>query len=88
MFFDGKGGPALEMLGWEMGQCVGYREEFADGNANAGAYVCHLTIATPQLTMQPGGPAAYVSLAAGDHGSLLQGLVNPLVAPPLIVLRN
>lgn len=68
VFFDGKGGPVLEMLAWEVGQCVGYQEEFVAGSVSAGAYVCHLTIAAPQLTMLPGGPVAYVSPAARDHG--------------------
>ena len=68
IFFDGKGGSALETLTWEAGECVGYQEVFASGDADAGAYVCHLTIAAPQLTMLPGGPAAYVSPAARDHG--------------------
>jgi hypothetical protein len=36
---------------------VGYREEFASGDASAGAYVCYLTIAAPQLRLLPGGPA-------------------------------
>lgn len=67
-FFDGKGGSALETLAWEAGECVGYQEVFASGDADAGAYVCHLTIAAPQLTMLPGGPAAYASPAAQDHG--------------------
>ena len=67
-FFDGKGGSALETLTWEAGECVGYQEVFASGDADAGAYGCHLTIAAPQLTMLPGGPAAYVSPAARDHG--------------------
>jgi hypothetical protein len=78
-FYNAKGGPVLETLAWEEGQCVGYQEEFASGDQNQGAYVCHLTIAAPKLTLRPGGPAAY---AAGEHGSPQQGLLNPL---PLVV---
>jgi hypothetical protein len=69
IFYDAKGGPALETLAWEDGQCVGYQEEFVSGNVAEGAYVCHLTIATPKLTMQPGGPLAYVAPTPGEHGS-------------------
>ncbi|HEX8326884.1 MAG TPA: type VI secretion system tube protein TssD [Hymenobacter sp.] len=83
VFFDGRGGPVLETLAWEAGECVGYREDFASGEADAGAYVCHLTIAAPQLSMRPGGPAAYVSPAPGEHGGPQQGLVDPFVVPLL-----
>ena len=58
VFLAAQGGSALETLGWETGQCVGYQEEFAAGDQEAGAYVCHLTIAAPTLTIQPGGPVA------------------------------
>jgi hypothetical protein len=80
--YDAKGGPVLETLAWEEGQCVGYQEEFSSGDQNQGAYVCHLTIAAPKLTLHPGGPAAYVADAAGEHGSSQRGLLNPL---PLVV---
>ncbi|MGI4735330.1 MAG: type VI secretion system tube protein TssD [Janthinobacterium lividum] len=69
LFFDGKSGPVLEALAWEAGECVGYQEVFVAGSLSAGAYVCHLTIAAAQLRMQPGGPAAYVSPAAREHGA-------------------
>ena len=45
--------------------------------------MCHLTIAAPKLTMAPGGPASYVSPAAGEHGSPQQALMNPFVVPLL-----
>lgn len=83
IFYDAKGGPALETLAWEDGQCVGYQEEFFSGSVTEGAYVCHLTIAAPKLTMQPGGPAAYVAPAPSEHGSPQQGLVDPFVVPLL-----
>jgi hypothetical protein len=54
------------------------REEFPSGDAEQGAYVCHLTIATPKLTMQPGGPASYVSPAAGEHGSAAASVATVL----------
>jgi hypothetical protein len=84
IFYDAKGGSVLETLAWEAGQCVGYQEEFSSGDQNQGAYVCHLTIAAPTLTLQPGGPAAYVAAAAGEHGGPQQGLLNslPLVVSP------
>lgn len=58
VFLAAQGGSAVETLGWEVGQCVGYQEEFAAGDQEAGAYVCHLTIAATKLTIQPGGPGA------------------------------
>ena len=45
--------------------------------------MCHLTIATSKLTMAPGGPASYVSPAAGEHGSPQQALMDPFVVPLL-----
>jgi hypothetical protein len=53
VFFDTQGGAARETLSWEAGECVGYREEFVAGSSE-GAYVCHLTITAPQLSMQAG----------------------------------
>jgi Hemolysin coregulated protein Hcp (TssD) len=89
IFRSAQGGAALETLSWEDGQCVGYQEEFLSGSVNEGAYVCHLTIATSKLTMAPGGPASYVSPAAGEHGSPQQALMNPflvpLLAPPPVI---
>lgn len=79
-----KAGQVLETLSWEAGQCVGYQKEFAQGSLDEGAYVCHLTITTPGLTVQPGGPAAYAAPAPGEHGSPQQALLNPtpLRIPP------
>jgi hypothetical protein len=82
IFYDAKGGPALETLFWEEGQCVGYQEEFFSGDQNQGAYVCHLTIAAPKLTLQPGGPAAYVGPPPGEHGTP-QALTDPFMIPLL-----
>lgn len=82
LFCSAQGGPVLETLAWEAGQCVGYQEEFASGDQSQGAYVCHLTIAAPALTVQPGGPAAYLTPAPGEHGTPPQALQHPL---PLVV---
>ena len=84
VFYDAKGGPALETLAWEEGQCVGYREEFLSGSVTDGAYVCHLTVAASKLTLQPGGPTAYVvNPAPREPGRLQQGFVDPFVVPLL-----
>jgi len=83
VFYNAPGGSALETLTWTEGHCVGYREQFEQGNLTLGAYVCHLTIAAPKLSLQPGSPMAYVSPAPGEHGSPPQALVNPLVVPLL-----
>lgn len=83
VFYDAKGGPALETLAWEDGQCVGYQEEFVSGSITAGAYVCRLTITTPKLTMQPGGPLAYVAPAPGEHGSPASAAATVLAATRL-----
>ena len=68
VFYDAKGGPALETLSWTEGHCVGYQEEFRSGNDEEGAYVCHLTIAASTLTWQPGGPGSYRAPTPGEHG--------------------
>jgi hypothetical protein len=80
VFMAAQGGMALETLGWETGQCVGYQEEFVAGDQAAGSYVCHLTIAAPKLTIQPGGPAAYSSPQVALVG--VPALVVPTVGPP------
>jgi hypothetical protein len=80
VFVAAQGGMALETLAWEAGQCVGYREEFVAGDQAVGAYVCHLTIAAPQLTIQPGGVATYSSPEVALIG--VPSLVIPPVGPP------
>ena len=67
VFLAAQGGSALETLGWETGQCMGYREEFVTGDQEAGACNCYLTIAAPKLTLQPSGPLASAS-AEGAPG--------------------
>ena len=81
--YDAQGGPALETLSWTEGHCVGYQEEFRSGNDEAGAYVCHLTIAAPTLTMQAGGPGSYRAPTPGAHGHPATALLNPFVVPLL-----
>jgi hypothetical protein len=89
VFLAAQGGSAVETLGWEAGQCVGYQEEFAAGDQGAGAYVCHLTIAAAKLTLQPGGPATYSSLAAGEHNNSTQAFLNtPPLLPPAAPLEE
>ncbi len=83
VFYGAKDSAALKTLTWTEGHCVGYQEQFEQGNQELGAYVCHLTIAAPQLTLQPGRPGAYVSPAPGEHGSPPQALVNPPLVPLL-----
>ncbi len=67
-FFEPDQRTARESLVWEAGECVGYREEFLSGDQHLGAYVCHLTIAAPKLTMQVGSASQYVPAAARTHG--------------------
>lgn len=91
VFLAAQGGSALETLGWETGQCVGYREEFAAGDQDAGAYVCHLTIAAPKLTIQSGGPVTSVNTASATGlvletallkaEELASGLVRKVITP-------
>ena len=70
VFANADGGTALETLVLTSAYCVGYREEFAAGDGQDGAYRCHLTLAAPDgFTMRPGGPsAAYVAPQAGTYG--------------------
>jgi len=84
IFLAAQSGSALETLCWEAGQCVGYQEEFMAGNQEVGAYVCHLTIAAPKLTLQPGGPLADSSpdIVPALPGPPVALLVTPPIAPP------
>ncbi|RYY13935.1 MAG: hypothetical protein EOO36_15065, partial [Cytophagaceae bacterium] len=71
VFFASDQRTVREAVGWEAGQCVGYTEEFAAGDAGAGAYVCQLTITTTGLTLHAGRPSAYVppaATSAAHHG--------------------
>ena len=91
VFLAAQGGSAVETLGWEAGQCVGYQEEFAAGDQEAGAYVCHLTIAAPKLTLQPGGPVASANAAVATGvvlettllkaEELASGLLKKVITP-------
>ena len=68
VFFDPYGGTARETVSWQAGHGVDYREEFEAGDAEAGAYVCHVSIAAPKLVLASGGPPVpFVAPAARDH---------------------
>ena len=67
-FFAADRRTVLEAVSWEIGYCVGYREEFISGDDTDGAYVCHLTIAAPQLEMHAGRPSAYTPPTPREHG--------------------
>ncbi|WP_375418567.1 type VI secretion system tube protein TssD [uncultured Hymenobacter sp.] len=58
VFYETQGRTARETLSWEAGNCVGYREDFQSGSIEDGAYVCHVTITAPKLTMQAGQVSA------------------------------
>lgn len=91
VFLAAPGGSAVETLGWEVGQCVGYQEAFAAGDQEAGAYVCHLTIAAAKLTTQAGGPGASANRAVaagvalettlGKAEELASSLLKKVITP-------
>lgn len=97
LFRDANGGSVVETLRLNAAYCVFYGEEFQDGDADDGAYVCRLTLSDPDgWTIQAGGPAtAFVVPAARAHGSPVTGaalavagvasavipIVHQLVAP-------
>ena len=64
------GGGALETLLLPAAYCVSYAEAFVAGDAQNGAYVCHLVLSEPDgFTIQAGGPAgAFVAPAPREHG--------------------
>ena len=66
VFFDLTAQMPHETIAFAAGQCVGYHEEFEDGNSGPGAYTCHLLITAPAFTLAAGGPAA--PLAAAVRG--------------------
>ncbi len=86
VFYQDQARQALETLSWEAGHCVGYQEEFVSGDVLAGAYVCHVTIVAPKLTLRPGGPGTYVPPAPGEHGSPGQAafLGQPSIGPEVL----
>ena len=58
VFLDPISGSATETLHLEAAYCVGYSENFAEGDAGTGAYQCHLTLSAPNgFTLAPGGPS-------------------------------
>jgi|GEM_PF-3397819 len=100
VFLDANGGSAVETLHLPTAYCVAYEEEFRQGNSQAGAYVCHLTLSDPTgWTILPGGPAtAFLAPTVREHGNppaalapspaLLQGnsTVNQVVTSTLRTL--
>jgi hypothetical protein len=71
-FFEADRRTARETLLWEAGNCVSYHENFAAGDSQGGAYVCHLTIAAPKLALQPGGPPRpLVAATSRDYATAL-----------------
>jgi hypothetical protein len=70
VFTNAAGGGALETLLLPAAYCVSYAEAFVAGDAQNGAYVCHLVLSEPDgFTMQAGGPAgAFVAPAPREHG--------------------
>jgi len=67
-FFEPDQRTARESVAWEAGECVSYHEEFLSGSQELGAYVCHLIIAAPKLTLRTGSAGQYVPPAARTHG--------------------
>ncbi|MDQ2795544.1 MAG: hypothetical protein M3Y12_16265, partial [Bacteroidota bacterium] len=58
VFHDPTTGSATETLHLAAAYCVGYSENFAEGDAGTGAYQCHLTLSDPDgFTLLSGGPA-------------------------------
>lgn len=70
VFLDATGGQPLETLRLPAAYCVAYQEQFVSGDAQGGAYQCHLTLSDPSgWTIAPGGPvSAFVAPAARTHG--------------------
>ena len=70
VFTNAAGGGALETLLLPAAYCVSYAEAFVAGDAQNGAYVCHLVLSEPDgFTIQAGGPAgAFVAPAPREHG--------------------
>lgn len=65
-FFADDQRTARETLSFTAGQCVSYSEAFTAGDADEGAYLCQLTIATEHLMLAPGGPARAVVAPAAQ----------------------
>lgn len=81
-FFETDRRTARETLLWEAGNCVSYHENFVAGDSREGTYVCHLTIAAPKLTMQPGGPArAFVSPTPREYATKQVAIPSPANVP-------
>lgn len=87
VFANADGGTALETLALAGAYCVGYREEFAAGDEQDGAYRCLLTLADPDgFTMRAGGPSAVSTTPQVAWLGNPFGLPNvlPVLAPLLV----
>jgi hypothetical protein len=86
VFLDASGGQPLETLRLPAAYCVAYQEQFSSGNAQGGAYQCHLTLSDPTgWTVASGGPAtALVAPAAENHGAPLAVGVVAVASSALI----
>lgn len=70
VFRNADTGNALESLRLPAAYCVGYEEVFISGDQASGSYQCFVTLADPSgWTLTPGGPAALIAPAAGEHGA-------------------
>lgn len=75
------GGQTLETLRMAGAYCVGHTEHFRAGNLTTGAYVVNLVLTDPDgWTLLVGGPAAYVTPAAREHGVPLPTEAQQLAA--------
>ncbi len=88
-FFETDGHTARETLAWEAGECVGYHETFAAGDAVAGAYVCQVVIAASKLVLTPGGPARPLASATPrDYATALPSAPLPAALATLPELNK
>ncbi|GAB3637094.1 hypothetical protein GCM10027422_26840 [Hymenobacter arcticus] len=70
VFSNANGGQAIETLHMAGAHCVSYNQVFRQGDARAGSYVAHVKLTDPAgFTWKAGGPGAYATLAAGEHGA-------------------
>jgi hypothetical protein len=69
VFLNASSGQAIETLHMASAHCVTYNQVFRHGDASAGSYVAHVKLTDPAgFTWKVGGPGAYATPAAGEHG--------------------
>jgi hypothetical protein len=82
VFTNAAGGGALETLLLPAAYCVSYEEQFVAGDAQNGAYVCHLVLSEPDgFTMQAGGPATFWLARAPPVGASVPTPIGADEAP-------